>query len=73
MFLDELTPLFQELLQKPIAFTGGFVSGVLKLDPNNDPVMGWVSKTTGIEFPNPMSNKATDNDSSSSPQTIDIE
>lgn len=73
MFLDELNPLFQELIQKPLAFTGGFVSGVLKLDPENDPVMGWISKTTGIEIPHPMNGNPSKNDSESGPQTIDIE
>ena len=72
MFLDELSPLFQELIQKPLAFTGGFVSGVLKLDPSSDPVMNWFSKATGIEIPNPMKN-SSDDDSDSGPQTIDIE
>ena len=72
MFLDELSPLFQELIQKPLAFTGGFVSGVLKLNPDSDPVMNWVSKTTGFEIPNPMKN-SSDDDASNGPQTIDIE
>lgn len=72
MFLDELTPLFQEIMQKPLAFTGGFVSGVLGLDPENDPLMGWISKTTGFEIPNPMKN-SSDDDNDSGPQTIDIE
>lgn len=73
MFLDELTPLFQELIQKPLAFTSGFVSGVLKLDPENDPVMGWISKTAGFEMPNPMKNSSNDDSSDNGPQTIDIE
>lgn len=73
MFLDELNPLFQELIQKPLAFTGGFVSGVLKLDPNSDPVMSWISKTAGIEFPSPMGTTSSQDDAGSGPQTIDIE
>ena len=72
MFLDELNPLFQEIIQKPLAFTGGFVSGVLKLDPNNDPVISWISKTTGIEMPFPMDTDSPDNPGSG-PQTIDID
>ena len=73
MFLDELTPLFQELVQKPLAFTGGFVSGVLKLNPETDPLMGWISQTTGLDFSNPMGNSSDDDDNNSGPQTINIE
>ena len=72
MFLDELAPLFQELIQKPLAFTGGFVSGVLKLDPETDPVMGWLSKTAGFEMPN-STKQSSDDAAGNGPQTIDIE
>lgn len=72
IFLDELAPLFQELVQKPLAFTGGFVSGVFKLNPETDPLMGWISQTTGIDFTNPDSS-SSDDDNNNGPQTIDIE
>ena len=72
MFLDELNPLFQEVIQKPLAFTGGFVSGVLKLNPESDPLMGWISQTTGIDFSTPGSTSNND-DTNNGPQTIDIE
>jgi hypothetical protein len=44
MFLSELSPIFKELLQQPIAFTGGFVSGLLRLNPNDEPLASWLSK-----------------------------
>ena len=72
MFLDELNPLFQELIQKPLAFTGGFVSGVFKLNPETDPLMGWISQTTGLDFSDPTSSDSSKDDNSG-PQTIDIE
>jgi hypothetical protein len=42
MFLDELTPFLQELTRQPVAFVGGFVSGVLRLDLSDDPVKSWL-------------------------------
>ncbi|MEO1095156.1 MAG: hypothetical protein AAFX01_09670 [Cyanobacteria bacterium J06638_28] len=42
MFLDELTPVLQELTRQPVAFLGGFVSGVLRLDLGEDPVKSWL-------------------------------
>jgi len=42
MFLDELSPFLQELTRQPVAFVGGFVSGVLRLDLNDDPVKTWL-------------------------------
>ncbi len=47
MFLDELTPVAQELLKNPVAFAGGFVSGILRLNLNDDPVKSWLEKQSG--------------------------
>jgi len=38
MFLDELTPIVKELFQQPVAFLGGFCSGVFRLNLSDDPV-----------------------------------
>jgi hypothetical protein len=71
MFLQELSPLFQELVQKPIAFTGGFVSGLLRLNLGDDPLRGWLSQEmvktgfTGGATPN--------NSNGNGPQSINIE
>lgn len=44
MFLDELSPFLQELTRQPVAFVGGFVSGILRLDLNEDPVKSWLNQ-----------------------------
>ncbi|MEM1308818.1 MAG: hypothetical protein AAF892_13830 [Cyanobacteria bacterium P01_D01_bin.71] len=44
MFLTELSPFLQELTRQPVAFVGGFVSGVLRLDLSDDPVKSWLDK-----------------------------
>ena len=44
MFLDELSPFLQELTRQPVAFVGGFVSGALRLNLNEDPVKSWLNK-----------------------------
>lgn len=44
MFISELSPIVKELLQQPIAFTGGFFSGLLRLNPDDEPLAGWLSK-----------------------------
>jgi hypothetical protein len=53
MFLTELLPLGQELLRQPIAFAGGFVAGVLKLDLDRDPVKSWLTQQGTAPIPNP--------------------
>jgi hypothetical protein len=47
MFLSELTPIVQELVQQPVAFLGGFTSGLLRLNLNTDPVKGWLDSQLG--------------------------
>ena len=44
MFLDELTPFLQELARQPVAFLGGFVSGALRLNLDDDTVKSWLCK-----------------------------
>jgi hypothetical protein len=72
MFLQELTPLFQELVQKPIAFTGGFVSGLLRLNLGDDPLRGWLNQEMGKTG---FTGSATspNNSNGSGPQSINIE
>ncbi|XWK88092.1 MAG: hypothetical protein U7127_28570 [Phormidium sp.] len=72
MFLDELTPVFKEMLQNPVSFMGGFLSGILRLSLNDDPVKSWLDQQTGVTTP---SSSATDgnNGRSSGPQSISIE
>ncbi|MCP2731511.1 hypothetical protein [Limnofasciculus baicalensis] len=71
MFLDELTPIVKELIQQPIAFLGGFCSGVLRISLSDDPVKTWLQKQTGSTYTVPTS--STDNGKSNGPQSILIE
>lgn len=42
MFLEELVNLYQEIVKEPIAFCGGMMAGVLKLDVNDEPLASWL-------------------------------
>ena len=44
--MNELSPLLRELSSHPVAFLGGFFSGVLRLNLDDDPVKGWLGKQT---------------------------
>lgn len=44
MFLDELQPIGKELIGQPIAFIGGFVSGVSRLKVSDDPLKTWLEQ-----------------------------
>jgi hypothetical protein len=71
MFMDELMPLLKELTQQPIAFMGGFVSGIFRLNLMDDPVKSWLDKQTGTS----TFGSTTDvqNGKSSGPQSISID
>lgn len=71
MFLDELTPVLQELVGQPVAFLGGFVSGVLRLDLNEDPVKSWL-ENQNISMSD-KSDHEGGSDSNSGPQKISID
>jgi hypothetical protein len=51
MFFRELLPLGQTLIQQPIAFVGGFVSGLLRLNLNDEPVKSWLAQQGGATHP----------------------
>jgi hypothetical protein len=72
MFLDELTPIFQELTQQPIAFFGGFCSGLFRLNLADEPVKNWLDAQTGSTTYT-ASPSGTDNGRTSGPQSISIE
>ncbi|NJK33500.1 MAG: hypothetical protein HC919_00260 [Oscillatoriales cyanobacterium SM2_2_1] len=42
--MDELKPIFEELLRQPVAFCGGFVAGLLRLDLAQDPLKSWLEQ-----------------------------
>lgn len=66
MFLTELLPVAQKLLQQPIAFTSGFCSGLFKLNLNEEPLSEWLAKQ-GYN-PNTYSSN-----NSNGPQSISID
>jgi hypothetical protein len=55
MLFNELSPLVQEFLQQPTAFLGGFVSGLLGLDLQEDPLKSWLERQTSTQSPPPSS------------------
>ena len=69
MFLSELSPIFKEFIQQPLAFTGGFFSGMLRLNFNEEPLASWLSKQ-GFE---PYNQNITSTNNSEGPQSISIE
>jgi hypothetical protein len=70
VFIDELTPVFKELTQQPLAFMGGFFSGLLRLNLADDPVKSWLDQQAGVSYPS-TSDVQTGN--GSGPQSISIE
>ncbi|MDF0552538.1 hypothetical protein [Kamptonema sp. UHCC 0994] len=72
MFLNELTPVLKELTQQPIAFLGGFVSGLLRLNLYDDPVKSWLDEQTGSTSYTPPTTEEN-NGKSSGPQSINID
>lgn len=69
MFLSELEPIFKELVQQPVAFTSGFVSGVLQLKLSSDPLKTWLEKQGMMDF----SGDDIKNTANQRPQSISIE
>ena len=70
MFVQELSPIFQEFIHKPIVFLGGFASGLLRLNLSEDPVRTWLDRELGVTVsaPNPPAGG-----NGSGPQSIDID
>jgi hypothetical protein len=72
MFMDELSPIFQQLTKHPVSFMGGFFSGVLRLNLKDDPVKSWLDKQisySGSTTPTPEAH----NGKANGPQQISIE
>ncbi|HHP7229292.1 MAG TPA: hypothetical protein ACFCUY_00360 [Xenococcaceae cyanobacterium] len=67
MFLTELSPVFQELLRQPVAFSSGFFSGLLKLNISEEPLASWLAKQGYTP------NSTINNDDNSRPKTISID
>ena len=69
MFLTELNPILQKLMQQPVAFAGGFVSGVLHLNLNEEPLSKWLEQQG---YNSTSTDTATPN-KSDRPQSINID
>jgi len=71
VFADEFMPVLKELSQQPIAFLGGFFSGLLRLNLSDDPVKSWLDQQSGA----PSAAAATEvhNGKSSGPRSIAID
>lgn len=72
MFLDELMPMAKELIQQPIAFTGGFFSGLLRLNLHEEPVKTWIDEQAGSTSYTTPPASATPG-KSTGPQSISID
>lgn len=70
--MDEISPLLKELTAHPVSFLGGFVTGVLRLNLNDDPVRGWLDKQSGPSSKPPSSGNGSGSNGSG-PQTINID
>lgn len=68
MFMDELTPILKELTKQPLAFLGGFCSGILGLSIHEDPLKSWLAKQV-----DPESEASFPAGGSTGPQSISIE
>lgn len=69
MFMDELTPMLKELTSYPVAFLGGFVSGLLRLNLAEDPIKSWLDQGSET-YP---TNGSSSNGKTSGPQSITID
>lgn len=73
MFVDELTPFVRELARQPVAFCGGFFSGVFGLDLTEDPVRSWLGKQGANPAGTTSGRSAPTNAATKGPQSIDID
>ncbi|MEO0770632.1 MAG: hypothetical protein AAFY72_14605 [Cyanobacteria bacterium J06649_4] len=71
MFVDELTPFVRELARQPVAFCGGFFSGLFRLDLSEDPVKSWLNKQGATPAASDVN--STNNSTPKGPQSIDID
>lgn len=72
MFMNELTPVVRELAGYPIAFFGGFVSGLLRLNLSDDPVKSWLDQQTKTTT-TPTTSTVGSNGKGNGPQQISID
>jgi len=71
--MDELSPLLNEIGTHPVAFLGGFFSGVLRLSLSDDPVKSWLDQRAGDRLDATTSSLGSASGNGSGPQSITIE
>lgn len=71
MFVDELTPFMRELARQPVAFCGGFFSGLFRLDLTEDPVRSWLNKQGAVPAAGALD--GTNSAAPKGPKSIDID
>lgn len=64
-------PVLKELSQQPVAFLGGFFSGLFRLNLADDPVRSWLDQQAGI--PSSPGSTTSVNNGKSGPQSISID
>lgn len=69
--LNDINPILEEYIQKPLAFAGGFVAGLLKVNLTEDPIKSWLENTISTPGTSPPSSSHPPN--GNGPQTIDID
>ncbi len=72
MFVDELTPFVREIARQPVAFCGGFFSGLFRLDLTEDPVRSWLDKQ-GANPSAGSSSTSSSSPNSKGPKSINID
>lgn len=72
MFVDELSPFVREIARQPVAFCGGFFSGLFRLDLTEDPVRSWLNKQGATPTASDVAG-GINNSNPQGPQSIDID
>ncbi|AFY70815.1 hypothetical protein Pse7367_2557 [Thalassoporum mexicanum PCC 7367] len=70
--MDELQPIFQELISHPLAFMGGLTSGLLRLNLDEDPLKSWL-QDQGVSSESIANPDGSTNGNGKGPQSIEIE
>jgi len=75
MSVEELSPIVQEITRNPVAFMGGFVAGLLRLNLSEDPVKAWLAKQGQAVSGSASGStaKPSSNGSGNGPQSITID
>lgn len=73
MFVDELTPFVRELTRQPVAFFGGFFSGLFNIDLAEDPLKSWLNKQGADPVAGSSNHSAGSANNPKGPQSIDID